>query len=180
MTSIGDAVIATDSEGRISFLNPAAAALTGWTEQEALGRPVRDVFHIIDDTTRRPGEDVVARALSEGKTVTLNGATSLIVRNGREISVEDSTAPIKDRDGRLLGAVVVFQDSTEKRRRQEALESSRTAWRPIWTDGAAARNQHAPGRLRRPVLAPEGDRRGVDRHHRRRHGSIQLIDEAGG
>jgi len=87
MRSIGDAVIATDDEGRISFLNPAATALTGWTEQEALGRPVRDVFHIIDDTTRRPGEDVVARALSEGKTVGLTGATSLIVRDGRIVVV---------------------------------------------------------------------------------------------
>ena len=121
MRSIGDAVIATDGEGRISFLNPAAAALTGWTEQEALGRPVRDVFRIIDDTTRRPGEDVVARTLSEGATVTLTGENTLIARDGREISVEDSAAPIKDRDGRLLGAVLVFQDSTEKRRRQEAL-----------------------------------------------------------
>ncbi len=113
MTSIGDAVIATDSEGRISFLNPAAVALTGWTEQEALGRPVRDVFHT--------GEDVVTRALRGGSAVTLTSATSLVTRDGREISVEDSAAPIKDRDGRLLGAVLVFQDSTEKRQRQEAL-----------------------------------------------------------
>ncbi len=121
MRSIGDAVIATDDEGRISFLNPTAAALTGWTEQEALGRPVRDVFHIIDETTREPGEDVVTRALREETTVGLTGATCLIARDGREIAVEDSTAPIRDRDGRVLGAVLVFQDSTEKRHRQEAL-----------------------------------------------------------
>ncbi|MHB8770633.1 MAG: PAS domain-containing protein [Syntrophales bacterium] len=121
MKSIGDAVIATDGEGRISFLNPVATALTSWTEQEALGRPVQDVFHIIDDTTRRPGEDVVAQALSGGETVTLNGGNTLIARDGREISVEDSAAPIMDRDGHILGAVLVFQDSTEKRRKEKAL-----------------------------------------------------------
>ena len=180
MTSIGDAVIATDSEGRISFLNPAATALTGWTEQEALGRPVRDVFHIIDETTRRPGEDVVARALSEGKTVGSAGATSLIVRDGREISVEDSTAPIKDRDGQLLGAVVVFQDSTEKRRRQEALESLKNSLaadldrmerlHDISTRLAGSDNLAS---LLEAIVAASVEITGADM------GSIQLIDEAG-
>ena len=121
MRSIGDAVIATDAEGRVSFLNPAAATLTAWTEQEALGQPVQGVFHIIDEATRQPGMDVVTRALREGCVVVLTGTTTLIARDGREISVEDSAAPIKDSDGRLLGAVLVFQDATEKRRRQKDL-----------------------------------------------------------
>ncbi len=180
MRSIGDAVIATDSEGRISFLNPAAAALTGWTEQEALGRPVRDVFHIIDDATRRPGEDVVARALSEGTTVTSAGATRLIVRNGREISVEDSTAPIKDRDGRLLGAVVVFQNSTEKRRRQEALVALKNS---LAADLARMARLHEIstrlagssdlGSLLAAIIEASIEITGADM------GSIQLLDEAG-
>jgi PAS domain S-box-containing protein len=180
MQSIGDAVIATDSEGRISFVNPAAATLTGWTEQEALGQPVPSVFHIIDKTTQQPGKDVVTQALSEGTTVVLTGANTLIARDGREIPVEDSAAPIKDRDGRLLGVVLVFQDSTEKHRRQEALVALKNSLaadlarmvrlHEVSTRLAASDDLSS---LLKGIIEASIEITGADM------GSIQLIDEAG-
>jgi PAS domain S-box-containing protein len=125
MTSIGDAVIATDDEGRISFLNPAAGALTGWTEREALGAPIQNVLRIVDETTGQPAEDLIARALGEGGTVHLTDHILLLARDGRRIPVEDSAAPIKDSDGKVSGVVLVFQDATEKRQRQEELATAK-------------------------------------------------------
>lgn len=124
LASIGDALIATDAAGRITFLNPVAETLTGWSRQEALGQPVQSVFRIVDEATRSPREDLVERALREGATVKLANNTCLIARAGHEIPIEDSAAPIKDRDGKVAGAVLVFHDVTEKRRAQHALRES--------------------------------------------------------
>jgi len=122
--SIGDALIATDAAGRITFLNPVAEALTGWPREEVLGQPAQSVFRIHDETTRNPGEDIVGRVLREGATVKLANNTCLIARDGHEIPIEDSAAPIKDRDGRVAGAVLVFRDVSGKRRAQNALRES--------------------------------------------------------
>ncbi|HBA54503.1 MAG TPA: hypothetical protein DCZ04_08635, partial [Syntrophorhabdus aromaticivorans] len=124
LTSIGDAVIATDASGRITFMNPAAANLTGWTQAEALGQPIGRVFQIINELTREAGEDIVERALKEGSIVSLTNNTVLITREGREIPIENSAALIKDSEHSVSGVVLVFHDSTEKRRAQQMLQRS--------------------------------------------------------
>lgn len=124
LASIGDALIATDATGRVTILNPVAAALTGWSQQDALGQPVRSVFRTLDEQTRAPGEDIVARVLREGRIIMLANRTALITRDGREVPVEDSAAPIRDSKGELAGAVLVFRDVTEKRRALKELRAS--------------------------------------------------------
>ena len=123
LTSIGDAVLATDPAGRITFLNPVAEALTGWRQAEAAGQPVHAVFRLINERTHEPAEDLIAPVLREGRVVTLANHTALLARDGREIPIEDSAAPIRDTIGQVTGVVVVFHDVTEKRRAQDALQS---------------------------------------------------------
>ncbi|MBI5383418.1 MAG: PAS domain S-box protein [Verrucomicrobia bacterium] len=124
LASIGDALIATDAAGRVTILNPVGAALTGWSQQDALGQPVQSVFRVINEKTRAPGEDIVGQVLREGRIVMLANNTALITRDGREIPVEDSAAPIKDSAGKVAGAVLVFRDVTEKRRALKELRDS--------------------------------------------------------
>jgi two-component system, cell cycle sensor histidine kinase and response regulator CckA len=131
LTSIGDAVLATDTAGRITFLNPVAAELTGWTEEQALGQPVQNVFRIVNEQTRDQAEDVVGRVLREGHVTSLANHTVLVTRDGREIPIEDSAAPIQDRAGHMTGAVLVFHDVTAKRRAQEALRDSEAQFRTL-------------------------------------------------
>jgi len=121
LASIGDAVLATDTAGRVTLLNPVAEELTGWRESAALGQPARSIFRIINEQTRAAAADIVAQVLREGQTVALANHTALIARDGREIPVEDSAAPIKDELGKILGVVLVFHDVTQRRRDQAAL-----------------------------------------------------------
>jgi diguanylate cyclase (GGDEF)-like protein/PAS domain S-box-containing protein len=114
--SIGDAVITTDAHGIVDYLNPVAETLTGWTTAEARGRPSREVFQTVDEQTRQPTPDPVAHCLREGKIVGLADHAVLIRRDGSEYDIDDSAAPIRGRDGQLLGAVLVFHDVTETRR----------------------------------------------------------------
>jgi PAS domain S-box-containing protein len=123
LASIGDAVLATDTEGRITLLNLAAAALTGWTEPEAVGKPARDVLRIVNELTGEP-DDIVGRILREGRPVLLGNHKALLDREGRTIPVEDSAAPIKDAAGGLAGAVLVFHDVSQRRRAEEALRQA--------------------------------------------------------
>jgi diguanylate cyclase (GGDEF)-like protein/PAS domain S-box-containing protein len=115
LASIGDGVIRADAEGGIDYLNPVAERLTGWTSERALGRPVVEVFQLIDEMTRKPLPDPVQRCLGEGKVVESPGHALLISADGKEYSVRDSAAPIYDRDGGALGAVLVFKDVTQLR-----------------------------------------------------------------
>lgn len=124
LNSIGDAVLATDAQGRITLLNPAAVDLTGWKEEEVLGRQAPDVFRTINETSREPGEDIVQRVLLDGKKVAQTNHTALITRNSREISIEEGAAPIMDSEGQISGVVLVFRDVSEKRRSIEALRLS--------------------------------------------------------
>ena len=124
LTSIGDAVLSCDVEGRITFLNPVAEAVTGWSEREAAGRPIQDVFRVINEDTREPAEDLVARVLRDGTVAALANHTAIVTRAGREVSIEDSAAPIRDAAGRLAGVVLVFHDVTEKRAARRALANS--------------------------------------------------------
>jgi PAS domain S-box-containing protein len=112
LQSIGDAVIATDPEGRISFMNTVAERLTGWPEHDALGRPMDDVFRIFAEATGKAVESPVAKVLREGTVVGLSNHTVLRARDGREIPIDDSGAPIRDQDGKLYGVVLVFRDVT--------------------------------------------------------------------
>jgi len=114
LNSIGDAVITTDASGRVTLLNPLAEILTGWTVREAVGRPVEDVFHIIDQDTRQPSLVPVMETLTKGTQHGLAGHTILVARDGSESTVADSCAPIREGDGPVAGAVLVFRDVTEE------------------------------------------------------------------
>lgn len=115
LASIGDAVIATDEEGRITFMNAVAQELTKWTEAEAAGRASDEVFNIINEATRAHVESPIVRVLREGVIVGLANHTKLIAKDGAEFFIDDSGAPIKDRRGRTIGAVLVFRDISERR-----------------------------------------------------------------
>jgi diguanylate cyclase (GGDEF)-like protein/PAS domain S-box-containing protein len=121
LQSIGDAVITTDAAGRIEYLNPVAEDLTGWDSIEAQGRSLREVFNILNEVTREPLEDPVSRALREGNVIAVTDQTVLVNRRGQEIAIQDSAAPIRDRLGRIIGAVMVFHDVSRERRLRRAL-----------------------------------------------------------
>ncbi len=124
LSSIGDAVIATDASGLVDFLNPVAANLTGWESGAASHQPIQNVFRIINEQTREPARNVVEHVLREGNIVNLANHTALITRDGREIPIEDSAAPIRDKEqGGVCGVVLVFHDVTERRRAQEQIRS---------------------------------------------------------
>jgi PAS domain S-box-containing protein len=123
LTGIGDAVIVTDAESRVRLMNPVAQALTGW-EEEALGQPLDEVFRIINEETRKLVENPVSRVMREGTVVGLANHTVLIGKDGTERPIDDSAAPIKDVQGRVVGVVLVFRDNTERRRAEEALRES--------------------------------------------------------
>jgi two-component system cell cycle sensor histidine kinase/response regulator CckA len=125
LTSIGDAVIATDAEGRITFINPVAESLTGWKAEDAYGKPIPSVFRIINERTGEILDDPIVRVLREGRAVALANHTALSTRDGHTVPIEDSAAPILDTQGKVIGAVLVFHDVTEKRRAAEELRRSR-------------------------------------------------------
>lgn len=122
--SIGDGVIATDRSGCIVRMNPAAERLTGWTLEEAAGKPVAEVFNIVNTKTGEPAGDTVKRVLQTGKIVGLANHTTLIARNGAKYQIADSAAPICGHAGNLGGVVMVFSDITEAYAMQEALRDS--------------------------------------------------------
>jgi PAS domain S-box-containing protein len=125
LQSIGDAVIATDEQGRVQLLNEVAERLTGWTSAEAQGRPLEEIFPIIDEETRHEVESPVRRVLREGVVVGLANHTLLVSRDGRLIPIADSGAPIRDDQGRLSGVVLVFRDQTAERMEQRRREAER-------------------------------------------------------
>lgn len=114
LNSIGDAVIATDSEARVTLLNPIAEQLTGWTQAEAFGRPVDEIFHIVNKESRLPATIPVMETLAHGTIQGLANHTVLIARDGGERDISDSCAPIRNRHGQLVGAVLVFRNVTEE------------------------------------------------------------------
>jgi PAS domain S-box-containing protein len=124
LTGIGDAVIVTDAESRVTMMNPVAQALTGWKE-EAAGRPLEEVFRIINEQTRQPVESPVSRVIREGTVVGLANHTVLIAKSGSELSIDDSAAPIRDGQGHVIGCVLVFRDITERRRVDQQVADER-------------------------------------------------------
>ena len=116
LESIGDAVITTDADGAVVWLNPVAERMTGWTSTEARGRPSAQVFHILNEEDRQLAQSPVNVCLTQQSVAGLASRTLLISRDGREFGIEDSAAPIRDATGQILGAVLVFHDVTEQRR----------------------------------------------------------------
>ncbi len=131
LQSIGDAVIATDLLGCITRMNPVAARLTGWDIDQARGRPLTEVFRIVNAHTRVVPEDPVARVLATGNVVGLANHTALLARDGTERQISDSAAPIRDAQGRMLGVVLVFSDVTEAYRLQQVLVESEGRYRAL-------------------------------------------------
>ena len=115
LASIGDGVIATDTDGRVTMINSVAESLTGWTLADALGRPLTEIFEIVNESTRATAENPAIRALNEGIIMGLANHTILIAKDGTERPIDDSAAPIRCSDGEIVGCVLVFKDVTEQR-----------------------------------------------------------------
>ncbi len=120
--SIGDAVVVTDREGMIRQLNPAAEKLTGWAENDALGKPLAAVFNIIDEKTRKPVEIPQDKLLQQGRLVELSDQIVLVTKHGVEVPIADSGAPVKNDSGEITGAVFIFMDISERREARKALQ----------------------------------------------------------
>lgn len=124
LSSIADAVIATDTEGRIRIINPVAERLTGWSAEHALGQPLEIVLHVVDATTHAPLAGIVERALQEGFAITMDEHLVLLTRDGPELPIDDSIAPIRDEHGVAIGVVVVFRDASARRLAQHAMQQA--------------------------------------------------------
>ena len=147
LKSIGDAVIATDLAGRISFINPTAENLTGWKSAEIVGKPLGEVFRIINEETRAAVEGPYEAVVGKGLTVGLANHTLLVARQGAEIPIEDSGAPIRDAKGNIVGAIIVFHDVSERREAERERE-------PLLTSEQAARREaELAGQLKDEFLA---------------------------
>jgi PAS domain S-box-containing protein len=129
IASIGDAVIATDTGGAVTTMNAVAQSLTGWSDAAAVGRPLAEVFTIVNEHSHRPVEHPVDRVLREGKITGLANHTILIARDGREIPIDDSAAPIRDAAGTLVGVVLVFRDISLRRQVEQRLQLALEAGR---------------------------------------------------
>ncbi|MBF0505873.1 MAG: PAS domain-containing protein, partial [Nitrospirae bacterium] len=114
LRSIGDGVISTDISGTVVIMNKVAEELTGWTNEEALGRPLAETFHIVNEKTQQICENPVERVLKTGRVVGLANHTVLVSRNGGERVIADSGSPIRDSEGKVIGVVLVFRDITER------------------------------------------------------------------
>src|SRR5436853_3896218 len=120
LASIGDGVIVADTNGKVTFLNPVAQNLTGWSLDDAQGQPLQTVFPIVNEETGEQVENPALRAIKEGVVFGLANHTLLIAKNGRKIPIDDSGAPVRDPAGSLLGAVLVFRDITARRQNEKA------------------------------------------------------------
>jgi PAS domain S-box-containing protein len=124
LQSIGDAVIVCNSSGKVTLMNPTAVEVTGWTSEQAKGQPLESVFRIINERTRETVESPVAKVLRFGNVVGLANHTLLVRRDGTEFPIDDSGAPIRDKNGEIVGIVLVFRDITERKQNEEALRQS--------------------------------------------------------
>ena len=137
LTSIGDAVIATDAEGRVTFANSVAGALTGWLPDQMASRPLDEVLRLVSEPTRKPVESPVGRVLRDGLALELGNHVLLIARDGSERPIADSAAPIRDGREEIQGVVLVFRDVAERRQREAELRESEERFQRFM--------QHLPG-----------------------------------
>lgn len=138
LNSIGDAVITTDTKGRIQYLNPAAEKLIGWASSEIAGKQIKEALHIINEQTHKDIPHPVQEALKNGEIVTLAKGSSLITRSGAIVPIDDSCAPIRDENGNIIGVVLVIADITEKRTAEEDLQKSEEQVRLLLNSTAEA------------------------------------------
>jgi len=129
LKSIGDAVMVTDTQGRVTFMNPIAEKLTGWKSAEAAGRPLTEVYQNVNAETREPLDSLVPQALLEGVVAGPTSRAVLISRNGTETSIDDSAAPVRDNAGHITGVVLTFRDVSERQRVEQALQESEERFR---------------------------------------------------
>ena len=152
--SIGDAVVATDAQGRITRMNAVAERLTGWPLAQALGQPLADVFRIVNASTREPQVDPVQQVMDKGQVVALSNHTTLLARHGAEYQIADSAAPIRNPQGQIVGVVLVFSDVSESYRVRRKLEDNEARFRTLtalssdwyWEQDAQFRLTHVEGR----------------------------------
>jgi|GEM_PF-1242937 len=124
LRSLGNGVIATNKEGQVNYINPAAEALTGWTFFEALGQPLTEVFRLVRARDRQPIPDPAQRVVQDGKTIELNHDTLLLRRDGQETPIDENASPIRDDEGRITGAVLIFRDATGRREHETVAPQS--------------------------------------------------------
>jgi diguanylate cyclase (GGDEF)-like protein/PAS domain S-box-containing protein len=124
LESIGDGVISTDAETRVTFMNPIAEEMTGWTSEEAIGRQLSEVFRTVDQGSGKPAVDVVSECLSSGKPMYLDAEAVLVGRHDERRDIRSSAAPVRTPEGAVIGAVLVFQDITQSRALQKQLAHS--------------------------------------------------------
>jgi PAS domain S-box-containing protein len=132
LASIGDAVITTDVDARITNLNPMAEVLTGWSNAEAVGRPLDSVFRIVNEASRQTVESPAARALRDGLIIGLGTHTVLIAKDGSERPIEDSASAIRCAQGEVVGCVLIFRDITQRKRTEESLYQSYTRFEALF------------------------------------------------
>jgi PAS domain S-box-containing protein len=132
LSGISDAVIACDVEGHVTFMNPTAEKLTGWTQKDALGMPLAEVFNIVDEHLHGPVEGPVPRAIRAGTVTGLAGLTTLLSRNGTQRPIDDSATPIRDDTGKILGVVIHFRTITNRQRTARRLEVSEVRYRRLF------------------------------------------------
>ncbi len=125
LSAIGDAVLTTDPTGLITYMNPVAESLTGWSKAEADGKRLEDVCRIINEKTRKPAKQPVRKVIETGLIRGLANHTVLIARDGREFPIDDSAAPVWDEDAKLIGVVMIFRDVTDRRKGEQLIESAR-------------------------------------------------------
>ena len=147
LSAIGDAVLTTDPDGLVTYLNPVAESLTGWPSAEALGRPLEEIVSLVNEGNRERAEQPVRKVIATGLIRGLANHTLLIDRDGGEHPIDDSAAPVWDEDGGLVGVVMVFRDIAERRRGEELVESARSFAESI------------VGTIREPLLVLEADLR---------------------
>jgi PAS domain S-box-containing protein len=136
--SIGDAVMVTDDQARVRQMNPVAEHLTGWKEGEAIGKPVKDIFNIVNQETRQAAENPVLHVLRDGKIVGLANHTMLIARDGTERPIADSGAPVRDNHGNVTGVVLVFRDQSADYTAQKTILESEAQYRDLFDNMAEA------------------------------------------
>ena len=122
LNSIGDAVLVTDRQGKVSYLNPMAEIMTGWANEEAVGMPFEDVFQLVDSNSRLRSKNLAEQAISENKSVSISANSSLIRRDGVAFPIEDSCSPIHNRDNQVTGAVIVFRDISQSQAMTKKME----------------------------------------------------------
>ena len=156
LMGIGDAVICTDERGRVTLINPVAQKLTGWSREDATGKPLETVFRIEDETSRSPRESPVTKVLREGAIVGLANHTVLVNRSGEAIPIDDSGAPIRNPEGDIAGVVLVFRDISERRLAEKAIHESEERFRAfvvalpelVWTSHANGEFEYVNPRVR--------------------------------